>query len=200
MNIAFVRQEWGGEAFSMPVLALKLSQLPQRRFQKSTVMFPGICGSSSGRIRPWMKSRFRHITNGVHTGTWLARRYAFYFSTAIGGSDWKEHIDEKELWQRIDEIPDEDIWRIRQHLKRKLVAYMVSRARTQWKTTVVHPVDCGQRRAGSIRALTIGFARRFATYKRANLLFRDVDRLLRIVCNERKPVQIIFAGKAATLR
>ena len=195
MNIAFVRQEWGGEAFSMPVLALKLSDyrnaVSKIHGDVSRHMWQELWPDT-----PVDKIPITYITNGVHTGTWLARRYALLFNRYLG-SDWKERIDDKEMWQRIDEIPDEDIWRIRQHLKRKLVAYMVSRARTQWKTTVVHPV---QTVASGVLldpyALTIGFARRFATYKRANLVFRDVDRLLRIVCNERKPVQFIFAGKA----
>jgi len=89
------------------------------------------------------------------------------------------------------------LWTVRRHLKRKLVHYMRERAREQWLATRVHPVQVVA--AGVLLdpyALTIGFARRFATYKRANLILRDLDRLLRIVTQPHMPVQIIFAGKA----
>jgi len=113
------------------------------------------------------------------------------------GSDWSDHLDDPDLWAQIENIPDEELWKVRRHLKRKLVAYIINRGREQWKTTRVHPV---QTIASGVLldpyALTIGFARRFATYKRANLIFRDYDRLLNIVTNARMPVQFIFAGKA----
>jgi len=195
MGIANIKQDWGGEAFSMPKLALKLSDyrngVSKIHGQVSRQMWHELWPD-----KPVDEVPISYITNGVHTGTWLARRLALLYSRYLG-SDWKEHIDDEEMWQRVDLIPDEDVWRIRQHLKRKLVAYMVSRARNEWQTGSVHPV---QTVASGVLldpyALTIGFARRFATYKRANLVFTDVDRLLRIVTNPDKPVQIIFAGKA----
>lgn len=195
MGIANIKQDWGGEAFSMPKLALKLSNyrngVSKIHGQVSRQMWHELWPD-----KPVDEVPISYITNGVHTGTWLARRLAILYSRYLG-SDWKEHIDDEEMWQHVDLIPDEDVWRIRQHLKRKLVAYMVSRARNEWQTGSVHPV---QTVASGVLldpyALTIGFARRFATYKRANLVFTDVDRLLRIVTNPDKPVQIIFAGKA----
>ena len=108
-----------------------------------------------------------------------------------------EHSDDPEIWKRIEDVPDEELWAVRMHLKRKLVAYMRETARTQWLTCNVHPVQVVA--AGVLMnpyALTIGFARRFATYKRANLILRDFDRLLKIVNRPNLPVQIIFAGKA----
>jgi starch phosphorylase len=137
-----------------------------------------------------------YITNGVHTETWLARRMGILFSRYLG-ADWSHNINDPDLWAQIENIPDDELWRVRRHLKRKLVAYIISRGREQWKTGQVHPV---QTIASGVLldpyALTIGFARRFATYKRANLIFRDYDRLLKIVTNARMPVQFIFAGKA----
>lgn len=195
MSIAHVNQDWGGEAFSMPVLALKLSDyrngVSKIHGEVSRHMWQSLWPDKNVEEIP-----ISYITNGVHTGTWLARRLGNLYTRYLG-ADWKERIDDLELWEQIDQIPDEDLWRVRQHLKRKLVAYMVSRARNQWITANVHPV---QTVASGVLldpyALTIGFARRFATYKRANLLFRDRDRLLNIVTNPSKPVQIIFAGKA----
>jgi starch phosphorylase len=137
-----------------------------------------------------------HITNGVHTGTWLARRMRVLFDRYLGG-DWMERLDDPTDWEAIEEIPDEELWAVRRHLKRKLVAYMRERARHQWLYDGVHPV---QTIASGVLldpyVLTIGFARRFATYKRANLFLRDFNRLLEIVNRPNLPVQFIFAGKA----
>ena len=137
-----------------------------------------------------------HNTNGIHNETWLARRLGLLFSRYMG-ADWSDHLHDPGFWAQVENIPDEEIWRVRRHLKRKLVAYIIDRARNQWQTAQVHPV---QTIASGVLldpyALTIGFARRFATYKRANLILRDYDRLLKLVTNARMPVQFIFAGKA----
>jgi starch phosphorylase len=101
------------------------------------------------------------------------------------------------MWENIEDIPDGELWAVRLHLKRKLAAYMRERIRELWVVGGVHPVQVV---AGGVLlnpyALTIGFARRFATYKRASLVLRDVERLFRIVNRADMPVQIIFAGKA----
>ncbi len=195
VSIANVKQDWGGEAFSMPILAMKLSNyrngVSKIHGQVSRQMWQELWPDKAVEDVP-----ISYITNGIHTGTWLARRLGNLFTHYLG-VDWKDRIDDPTVWEAIEAIPDEDLWRVRQHLKRKLVAYMVGRARNQWITNSVHPV---QTVASGVLldpyALTIGFARRFATYKRANLVFRDPERLLGIVTNANKPVQIIFAGKA----
>ena len=195
MDLAHVKQDWGGDAFSMPKLALKLSDyrngVSRIHGQVSRQMWHELWPD-----KPVDEVPITYITNGVHTRTWLARRLAILYRRYLG-ADWYDHIDDEEMWQRVDLIPDADLWRVRRHLKRKLVAYMVNRARDAWQAGSVHPV---QTVASGVLldpyALTIGFARRFATYKRANLVLTDVDRLLRIVTNPRKPVQIVFAGKA----
>ncbi|MDY6846682.1 MAG: alpha-glucan family phosphorylase [Chloroflexota bacterium] len=195
IDIAKIKQSWGGDAFSMPILALRLSE-----FRNGVSELHGIVAREMWRFL-WPEKEgeeipIGYITNGIHTKTWLARRMGILFSRYLG-SDWADHLDDPSLWAQIENIPDEEFWRVRRHLKRKLVAYIISRGRKQWKTTRVHPV---QTLASGVLldpyALTIGFARRFATYKRANLIFRDYDRLLNIVTNARMPVQFIFAGKA----
>jgi len=137
-----------------------------------------------------------HITNGVHTATWLARRMRRLFDEYLGPG-WYEHLDEESTWQLIYEIPDDELWAVRKHLKRKLAQFMRERARAKWVTHSQHPV---QTIASGVlidpNALTIGFARRFATYKRATLILRDVPRLLRLLNDPARPIQIIFAGKA----
>jgi starch phosphorylase len=97
----------------------------------------------------------------------------------------------------VDNIPDAELWAVRRHLKNKLLNYAIERARRLWRQGGFHPVQVVA--SGVLLepySLTIGFARRFATYKRGNLLLRDVDRVLRIVNNAEMPVQIIYAGKA----
>jgi starch phosphorylase len=137
-----------------------------------------------------------HITNGVHTNTWLARRLRHLFDRYLG-ADWLEHIDDPDVWELVNNIPDEKLWAVRRHLKRKLVAYMRERARQRWRDGGWHPVQAIA--SGALLdpyALTIGFARRFAPYKRANLVMRDMERLLALVQHPERPVQIIFAGKS----
>jgi len=138
----------------------------------------------------------RHITNGVHTTTWLSRRMRRLFDEHLG-PQWIERIDDPAIWAQVYDIPDEYLWAVRKHYKRRLASFMQERARSKWVTHSQHPV---QTIASGVlinpNVLTIGFARRFATYKRASLILRDVKRLLNIINNPYMPVQILFAGKA----
>jgi starch phosphorylase len=194
IDLARHRQSWG-ETFSMPILALRLSEkrngVSELHGKVSRKMWNFLWPDLSDEEVP-----ITHITNGVHTGTWLARRLRVLFDRYLGG-DWWERLDDPAMWAGVEEIPDEELWAVRRHLKRKLVAYMRERARQQWLHDGVHPV---QTIASGVLldpyALTIGFARRFATYKRANLFLRDLNRLLEIVNRPNLPVQFIFAGKA----
>jgi len=184
-----------GESFCMPVLALRLSERANAVSE--------LHGQVSRRMWHflWPKCKvedvpIRHITNGVHTGTWIARRLRMLFDRYLG-ADWMDHVDDPDMWSLIDNIPDEELWAVRTHLKRKLTLYINNRARDAWQRGGIHPV---QVLASGIflepYSLTIGFARRFATYKRANLLLRDYDRMIRILTDADRPVQVIFAGKA----
>jgi glycogen phosphorylase len=137
-----------------------------------------------------------HITNGIHVPAWVGgamnRIYRKYL-----GPDWIERHDEPALWERILEVPDEELWEAHIHLKNKLMALMRERARRRRIKGLITPeqVLC----AGTLLdpdALVIGFARRFATYKRATLIFRDLERLKRLLHDRYRPVQFIFAGKA----
>lgn len=137
-----------------------------------------------------------HVTNGVHVSNWMARRLFNLFSDYLG-DDWYEHHDDPRLWENIEEIPDAELWAVRLHQKRKLAFYMRERVRDRWLPGGFHPVQVVS--SGVLinpYALTIGFARRFATYKRASLVMTDIDRLLSIINRPNMPVQIIFAGKA----
>lgn len=194
LQLGAYQSEWG-EQFSMPVLALKLSDqrngVSELHGQVARKMWQFLWPERMAEEVP-----ITHITNGVHTGTWIARRMRLLFDRYFG-PDWLQHIDDPDMWSQIEDIPDAELWAIRRHLKRKLVIFTNERARRAWLSNTIHPV---QVIAGGVLlepySLTIGFARRFATYKRANLIMRDIDRLMRIVNNPTMPVQFVFAGKA----
>jgi len=195
VEIACKSQPWGGDAYAMSVLALQLSAqsngVSELHGQESRKMWAFLWPGYKVDDIP-----ISHITNGVHTGTWLARRMRLMYDRYLG-SDWLEHVDDPATWQQIENIPDAELWAVRRHLKRKLIAYIIDRARQQWLTTMVHPVQVVA--SGVLLdpyALTIGFARRFATYKRASLVMRNFDRLLKLLNQPNMPVQIIFAGKS----
>ena len=136
------------------------------------------------------------VTNGIHTLTWLASRLKRLYDEYLG-PEWVENIDDLVMWDKVVDIPDEALWAVRKHLKRNLMSLIRERTRQRWIAGNYHPVQAVA--AGVMldpAALTIGFARRFATYKRANLLIRDVERLKALVNTPDRPVQIVFAGKA----
>ncbi len=136
------------------------------------------------------------VTNGIHTLTWIGNRVKRLYDEFLG-PDWVERIDDPAIWDKVVDIPDEALWSVRKHLKRMLMSFIRERTRQRWIVGNYHPV---QAVAGGVMldpaALTIGFARRFATYKRANLLMRDVERLKALVNVPDRPVQFVFAGKA----
>ena len=184
-----------GNTFSMPVLAIRMSNyrngVSELHGQVAREMWHHL----------WPEKRvddvpITHITNGVHSGSWLARRLRILFDHHLG-ENWMESLDEPKVWEAVENIPDAELWAVRRHLKRKLAHYMRERARDQWLNGGIHPVQVVA--SGVLLdpyALTIGFARRFATYKRANLILRDLGRLLDIINRPNMPVQIIFAGKS----
>ncbi len=186
---------WGGEIFSMPVLALKLSQghnaVSELHMQVSRKMWSFLWPGKKLEDVP-----IGHVTNGIHMGTWMARRMQALFREYLG-EEWMEYCDDPAVWEKINSIPDKELWIVRRHLKRKLAAYIGERVRCQWLAGSLAPI---QVIAGGVLLdpyiLTIGFARRFATYKRATLILSDFDRLLRLLNARNAPLQIIFAGKA----
>lgn len=194
INLAHRTLTWG-ETFSMPVLALRMSAqrngVSELHGQVARRMWNFLWPDMSENDVP-----IDHITNGVHTGTWLARRFKTLYDQFFP-QDWWQRVDDPEVWQYVMTIPDEQLWEVRKHLKRRLAAYMRERARDQWQHCQMHPIQVVA--SGVLLdpyALTIGFARRFATYKRAGLILQDFDRLLQLLNQPNMPVQIIFAGKA----
>jgi len=138
----------------------------------------------------------RSVTNGIHAPTWIAPELHHLYSKSLSPT-WTDTCDDPAMWQRVMDIPDHELWAVRQTTKRKLMSFIRERARNGWMHGHVQPSQVIAR--GTLldpEALTIGFARRFATYKRATLLFRDLERLKQLLQDRWRPVQLIFAGKA----
>lgn len=138
----------------------------------------------------------RHITNGVHLRTWIGKHMREAYQL-YQPQYWKEQQEKEHVWDTILNIPDEKFWESHMRAKQSLITAMAERSRARY---VGGDFDAWQVLSSgafqTTRVLTLGFARRFATYKRATLLFRDPDRLQRILTNPEFPVQLVFAGKA----
>lgn len=137
-----------------------------------------------------------HVTNGIHVPTWIEPKMELLFNKYLG-PNWLEDHANPVIWELIDNIPDEELWKTHYWLKIKLIDAVRERSRHQWAEMHVNPsivLAGGTLLDPSI--LTLGFARRFATYKRADLIFYDQERLKRLLNDRWRPIQIIFAGKA----
>lgn len=137
-----------------------------------------------------------HVTNGIHVPTWIEPKMELLFNKYLG-PNWLEDHDNPVIWELIENIPDEELWKIHYWLKIKLIDGIRERSRQRWAENHVSPsiiLAGGTLLDPSI--LTLGFARRFATYKRADLIFYDLERLKGLLNDRWRPIQIIFAGKA----
>jgi len=137
-----------------------------------------------------------HVTNGVHLGTWMALQMRELL-TAHLGPGWEDRADAPGFWDQVLTLDDAALWAVHRELKDDLHTFIREEARRRWRDQWHEAARLAG--AGTLlapNAMTIGFARRFATYKRADLLFRDVERLRRLLVSPRRPVQLVFAGKA----
>jgi glycogen phosphorylase len=136
------------------------------------------------------------VTNGIHVPTWVAPQAASLYQKYLA-HDWLKRQDDPTLWEKVSDIPDEEIWAMRQWLKNKLISMVNERARERWAEDRVAPEQTLAMGALlDTDVLTIAFCRRFTAYKRASLILMDIGRLKKLLRNELRPVQIIFAGKA----
>jgi starch phosphorylase len=185
----------GGPMFNMTALALRtagsVNAVSQRHREVTAEMWGPIWPDTPEDRRP-----VRAITNGIHMPTWISGEMAKLFDDHLGIA-WRDHHDDAALWQRVYEIPDEALWDVRQALRNYLFAFIRERARHRWNEEHVSAARVVA--AGTLldpNALTIGFARRFTGYKRPELIFHNPERLQAILNAVRRPVQIVFAGKA----
>ena len=183
------------EQFCMTVLALKAS----RRANAVSSLHGHVSREMWMPLHPGLREDqvpIGHITNGVHVSTWLAPQMRQVYERHLG-ADWTTRCTQPDLWRAVENIDDGELWETHQTLKARLIDFTRRRAVQQASRRGEPAVVVAQlRRALSLDALTIGFARRFATYKRANLMLQDLEALVGLVNHAQMPVQVIFAGKA----
>ncbi|MGH9716372.1 MAG: alpha-glucan family phosphorylase [Candidatus Acidiferrales bacterium] len=183
------------EDFCMTVLCLKLSRranaVSALHGEVSRAMWADLYPGRSEDAVP-----IGHITNGVHVRSWLAPQMSRLYDRHLGVG-WHEESSEARIWERIEAVDDGELWETHLNLRARLLEYVRNSALEQAKRRE-EPPEIQQLLARSLSpdALTIGFARRFATYKRANLILSDLQRLASMVNDPKRPVQFIFAGKA----
>ena len=190
------REHMGGfDLFSLPVLALMLSRAANGVSQ--------LHGSVSRSMWQWMfpdvpehEIPIGSVTNGIHIESWISTEMASLFDRYLDPA-WRHEPDKPEIWWDVDRIPDAELWRTHEHRRERLVSLAREKLRRQMEARGAPLAEIeAASEVLNPDALTIGFARRFATYKRATLLLRDKERLARILNNPDRPIQLIFAGKA----
>lgn len=195
MNLGRMRHNDPNEKFSMSVLAVNLSQevngvskihgrVSREMFQK---MWPGYFAE---------ENHIGYVTNGVHLPTWTDKNWQRLYNRVLG-EDYLDNQSDPTVWGKIQNVPDKDFWSIRKELKHNLIEFIKVKIaedmqrRSESPKLIIETVEKLDE-----NALIIGFARRFATYKRAHLLFKNLERLEKIVNDTRRPVIFLFAGKA----
>lgn len=181
--------------FSMTILALRTSRfsnaVSQLHGEVSRRLWQGVW-----KDVPVEEIPITSITNGIHAKTWAAGEFHDLYERYLG-KDWEDRQSDPEFWRGVIDIPDDVLWQLHQTLKQRSIEFMRDRIRRQRIRNGETPDEVRHvNRLLNNDVLTIGFARRFATYKRGSLLFSDPERLRRIVTNREHPVQFIFAGKA----
>ena len=191
MQLGYTNEE-NAEGFGLTVLALKLANynngVSKLHGEVASEMWKDVWPNVPADENP-----ITHITNGIHTLTWLAPEWKELFDEYLA-SDWRNRLEEREVWDQVRAIPDEKFWEVHKKLKKKLITEIREKdfaRRKRYNETENFNLDLFDE-----DKLTIGFARRFATYKRANLILKDVERLNEICNQEGKEVQFVFAGKA----
>jgi alpha-glucan phosphorylase-like protein len=195
MRLGKLNPEDKNERFSMSYLAINLSQevngVSQLHGKVTQKMFSDIW---KGYTADELYIGF--VTNGVHVPTWTAKEWLDLYTSHLD-DDFLSRQYERDIWKRIYKVSDEFIWELRNQQRERLIDFIKSRLKNAMVKRLENPrimMQAEEKFRGDI--LTIGFARRFASYKRAHLLFRDPERLAAIVNDQDKPVQFVFAGKA----
>ena len=184
-----------GPQFNMTALAMRsagaINGVSKLHGDVTREMFAPLWPGLTKDARP-----VRTITNGVHAPTWVSTELTALFDRYLGEA-WRDRTDDPQLWHAIDDIPDAELWAVRLELRNHLFHFVRERIRDRWSD---EGASASRVMGGGVmldpHALTIGFARRFTGYKRPDLIFKDVNRLAKLVTNARRPLQIVFAGKA----
>ena len=195
MDMGRVHRHRPEEEFNVAVLALR--QAPRRNAVSRLHRRTTAGMMAQGWVDfPRIEIPIESVTNGVHTLTWLASEMAELYDRYLDAG-WRDAVSEPEVWQKVDQIPDDELWKAHVILRERLVAFARDQARMRAHgARVALPPRSVSGAPLRGDALTIGFARRFATYKRATLFLQDLPRLKSILLDEERPVQMIIAGKA----
>ncbi len=183
------------EPFCMAVLAMRMAAytngVSELHGKVSRRMWQGVWPGVPAEEVP-----IGHVTNGVHQASYISKDMTGIYDRYLGPR-WRTTPAEEEVWSRVDRIPSAELWNTHERRRERLVSFVRRRLREQLaRRGAPHAEVMAADEVLNPEALTIGFARRFVTYKRATLLLRDPDRLMRILCDRDRPVQIIYAGKA----
>ncbi len=181
--------------FSMTILALRTSRFANGVSKLHGEVSRGLWKNVWKDV-PEQEVPITSITNGVHIKTWAAGEYHDLYAKYLG-ADWEDQLTNTDFWRGVIDIPDEVLWNLHQLLKQRTIEFLRERIHAQRLRNGETPEEVRHaNRLLNSEVLTIGFARRFATYKRGTLLFRDPERLLKLVTNHERPVQFVFAGKS----
>lgn len=191
----FGTMESDPSSFNMTVLGLQMSD-----YKNGVSKLHGqVCRKMWNPVYPSVHEEnvpIDHITNGVHLATWVCPQMQSVYSSYIG-EDWMENQAEAAIWEKVLSIPDELLWNMHRWRKIKLINTVLDRARQRWTKDMVSPVQpLAMGALLDTEALTIGFCRRFTGYKRPTLIFKDLERLKKLLRMDLRPLQIVFAGKA----
>ena len=194
-GLGMLPKETNKTMFNMGILALKVAGkkngVSKLHGEVSRELFGGIWTDIASNESP-----ITYVTNGVHTCTWLAPNLKELYNQYLDPF-WQDRIHLEETWKKIDKIPDEVLWKEHQIRKEKLLLKAKENITKRLKRNGLSYEDIREITSKlNPNALTIGFARRFATYKRATLIFKDLERITEILNDDERPVQLIFAGKA----
>jgi len=183
------------EPFKMPILALKLSGYFNGVSKLHGEVSRGMWGSLWPSI-PLDEVPITSITNGVHAKSWVSEEIDSLFESYLG-PNWANESTDSPIWANVKKIPDEEYWQAHQRCKGHLISFARQRLKEQMQRRGTYHSELNQAdEVLDLEALTIGFARRFATYKRGNLLLEDPKRFVKLLTDTNRPIQLIFAGKA----
>jgi glycogen phosphorylase len=190
-----VNPDKDSETFKMPVLALRTSVYRNGVSKLHGKVSRSMWADLWPKL-PVAEVPIGAITNGVHVKSFISPELNSLYERYLG-FNWDEEITDEAIWQNVDQIPDEELWRIHQRSKENLIGFVRKQLKGQMQRRGTYHTEMGwAEEVLDPEALTIGFARRFASYKRGNLLLKDPERLVKLLNKSEKPVQIIYAGKA----
>ncbi len=184
-----------GEPFKMPVLALRLSSYSNGVSKLHGRVSRGIWGCLWPGT-PLNEVPIISVMNGIHIKNWISDELGCLYDKYLGPS-WADEAMDQTLWGSIDQIPDEELWQIHKRCKEQLIVFVRNRLKAQMQRRGTYHTELNHaEEVLDSEALTIGFARRFAGYKRGNLLLKNPDRLMKLLNDSNRPMQIVFSGKA----